>query len=70
MDNERVKRETANYKKLPQMIDFRDEDRNDRMQEEVQANYNRVKQKVQLIVTDEMERIKNDPDLQPLIKEK
>ena len=69
IDNEQVKRETANYKKLPQIIDFRDEDGNDRMQEEIQANYNRVKQEVQQIVTDEMERIKNDPDLQHLIKE-
>ena len=29
----------------------------------------RVKQEVQQIVTDEMERIKNDPDLQHLIRE-
>ena len=70
VDNEKVKRETASYKKLPQIIDFRDEDGNDRMQEEIQANYNRVKQEVQQIVTDEMERIKNNPDLQYLVKEK
>jgi putative transmembrane mobilisation protein len=69
VDNEQVKRETAGYKKLPQIIDFRDEDGNDRMQEEIQANYNRVKQEVQQIVTDEMERIKNDPNLQHLIKD-
>lgn len=69
VDNEKVKRETASYKKLPQIIDFRDGDGNDRMQEEIQANYNRVKQEVQQIVTDEMERIKNDPDLQHLIKD-
>ena len=68
VDNEKVKRETASYKKLPQIIDFRDENGNDRMQEEIQANYNRVKQEVQQIVTDEMERIKNDPNLQHLIK--
>lgn len=68
VDNEKVKRETASYKKLPQIIDFRDEDGNDRMQEEIQANYNRVKQEVQQIVMDEMERIKNDPDLQHLLK--
>ena len=68
VDNEQVKRETANYKKLPQIIDFRDEDGNDRMQEEIQANYNRVKQEVLQIVTDEMERIKSDPNLQNLLK--
>ena len=68
VNNEKVKREIANYKKLPQIINFKDEDGNDRMQEEIQANYNRVKQEVQQIVTDEMERIKNDPNLQHLIK--
>ena len=70
VDNEKVKRETASYKKLPQIIDFRDEDGNDRMQEEIQSNYNRVKQEVQQIVTDEMERIKNDPTLKHLFENK
>ena len=70
VDNEKVKRETASYKKLPQIIDFRDGDGNDRMQEEIQANYNRVKQEVQQIVTDEMERIKNDPTLKHLFENK
>jgi len=55
-----VKRETANYKKLPQIIDFRDGDGNDRMQEEIQANYNRLKQEVQQIITDEMEKLNID----------
>ena len=68
VDNEKVKRETASYKKLPQIIDFRDENGNDWMQEEIHANYNRVRQEVQQIVTDEMERIKNDPDLRYLLK--
>ena len=51
-----------------QVRKWKDKDGNDRMQEEIQANYNRVKQEVQQIVTDEMERIKNDPNLQHLIK--
>ena len=38
VDNEKVKRETARYVKLPQIIDFTDKDGNDRMQEEIQAN--------------------------------
>ena len=63
-----MKRETANYKKLPQIVDFRDEDGNDRMQEEIQANYNRIKQEVKQIVENEINRIKSDPDLQHLIK--
>jgi hypothetical protein len=39
------------------------------MQEEIQANYNRVKQEVQQIVEDEITRIKNDPELRYLIKD-
>lgn len=63
-----MKRETANYKKLPQIVDFRDENGNDRMQEEIQANYNRIKQEVKQIVEDEINRIKSDPDMCKLIK--
>lgn len=69
VDNEKVKRETANYVKLPQIIDFTDENGNDRMQEEIQANYDRIRLEVRQIVEDEMTRIKNDPNLQHLIKE-
>ena len=69
VDNEKVKRETARYVKLPQIIDFTDKDGNDRMQEEIQANYDRIRQEVRQIVEDEITRIKNDPDLCHLIKE-
>jgi hypothetical protein len=69
VDNEKVKRETAHYVKLPQIIDFTDKDGNDRMQEEIQANYDRIRQEVRQIVEDEITRIKNDPELCHLIKE-
>ena len=69
VDNEKVKRETACYVKLPQIIDFTDKDGNDRMQEEIQANYERIRQEVRQIVEDEITRIKNDPELCHLIKE-
>ena len=69
VDNEKVKRETARYVKLPQIIDFTDKDGNDRMQEEIQANYERIRQEVRQIVEDEITRIKNDPELCHLIKE-
>ena len=68
VDNEKVKRETARYVKLPQIIDFTDKDGNDRMQEEIQANYERIRQEVRQIVEDEITRIKNDPELWHLIK--
>ena len=57
VDNEKVKRETARYVKLPQIIDFTDKDGNDRMQKEIQANYDRIRQEVQQIIKDELERI-------------
>ena len=69
VDNEKVKRETARYVKLPQIIDFTDKDGNDRMQEEIQANYDRIRQEVRQIVEDEITRIKNDPELCHLIRE-
>ena len=69
VDNEKVKRETARYVKLPQIIDFTDKDGNDRMQEEIQANYDRIRQEVRQIVEDEITRIKNDPELRYLIKD-
>lgn len=69
VDNEKVKRETARYVKLPQIIDFTDKDGNDRMQEAIQANYDRIRQEVRQIVEDEITRIKNDPELCHLIKE-
>lgn len=40
------------------------------MREEIEANYRQVKDDIEQIITVEMERIKNDPDLQYLIKEK
>jgi hypothetical protein len=35
----------------------------DRMKEMIQENYNRIKAEAKQIVADELERIKNDPDL-------
>lgn len=70
VDNEKVKQEAANYKKLPPITNFQDEDGNDRMQETIQANYIRIKEDIQQIVLDELKRIKKDPKLKHLIKEK
>lgn len=69
MDNEKVKHETARYVKLPQIIDFKNKDGNDRMQEEIQTNYDRIRQEVWQIVEDETTRINNYPDLCYLIKD-
>ena len=51
------------------IIDFRDTDGNDLMNEQIQFNYDRIKQDVKETVSSEMERIKNDSKLKHLVKE-
>ena len=41
----------------------KDENGNDIMQEQIERNYSRIKDEVEQIVQDEMERIKADPEL-------
>ena len=70
VDNEQVKRETARYVKIPQIIDFTDKQGNDTMQQQIEQNYYRIKNEVKQIVSDEIERIKATPELSHLIKGK
>lgn len=51
------------------IIAFRDRDGNDLMNEQIQFNYDRIKQDVKETVSSEMERIKNDSKLKHLVKE-
>ena len=67
VDSEKVAAETKAYKKIPVINEFRDEDGNDIMQQQIERNYSRIKADVMQIIEDEMERIKNDPDLKHLI---
>ena len=69
VDSAKVKAETAEYRKIPLITDFTDEDGNDRMKEVVQENYERIKAEASQIVADELERIKNDPVLCKLLPE-
>ena len=67
VDSEKVAAETKAYKKIPVINEFKDADGNDIMQQQIDRNYSRIKADVMQIIEDEMERIKNDPDLQHLI---
>ena len=67
VDSEKVTAETKAYKKIPVINEFKDADGNDIMQQQIDRNYSRIKADVMQIIEDEMERIKNDPDLQHLI---
>ena len=69
VDSAKVKAETAEYRKIPLITDFTDEDGTDRMKEVVQENYERIKAEASQIVADELERIKNDPVLCKLLPE-
>ena len=69
VDSAKVKAETAEYRKIPLITDFTDEDGNDRMKGVVQENYERIKAEASQIVTEELERIKNDPVLCKLLPE-
>lgn len=70
VDNERVKREMVNYKPVPTIVDFSDKSGQDLLEQEIQANYKRIKEDVIAIVKGEMQRIQNDPGLEHLVKRK
>jgi hypothetical protein len=68
VDNAKVAAETKAYRKIPEITAFKDREGNDILKTEIDANYFRIKQEVAGIVVDEINRIKNDPNLQSLIK--
>jgi len=70
VDSEQVKQEESKYLPIPIITNFTDKDGNDFMSEQIQGNYNRIKQEVRQIVADELERIRNSPDLQHLLQQK
>lgn len=63
VDSAKVNADTKAYKKIPIVNEFKDENGNDIMQEQIERNYSRIKDEVEQIVQDEMERIKADPEL-------
>ncbi|MDV3950353.1 conjugal transfer protein TraG [Elizabethkingia anophelis] len=67
VDNAKVLAETKLYKEIPPILSFADNDGIDNMKQEIKDNYNKIKRDVIEIINQEMERIKNDPDLQHLL---
>ncbi|MDL2257204.1 YWFCY domain-containing protein [Bacteroidales bacterium OttesenSCG-928-I14] len=63
VDNERVAAETKVYRKIPVITNFVDENGVDRMKEMIKENYDRIKAEAKQIVADELQRIKDDPEL-------
>jgi hypothetical protein len=70
VDNAKVSAETKNYKSIPIITDFTDESGNDRMKEQIQDNYNRIKAEIKQLVKDELKRIQDDPELAHLLQQR
>ena len=68
VDTEKVFKETKAYKPIPIITDFTDENGNDNMDQMVKENYIQIKKDVKDIVTNELKRIAEDPDLAHLTK--
>ena len=69
VDNEKVAAETKAYQKIPEILSFVDESGEDNMKRDIENNYRQIKLDIVHIVESEMERIKNEPNLQHLIQE-
>ena len=69
VDNAKVDAETKAYQEIPVITNFIDGQGNDRMKEMIQENYNRIKAETKQMVKDELERIKNDPELAHLLQQ-
>jgi hypothetical protein len=66
VDNEKVAAETKAYQKIPQILSFVNEFGEDKMKQEIESNYKHIKSDILNIITSELERINNDPNLQHL----
>jgi len=70
VDNKLVAEETKAYQKIPDILSFVDADGQDRMKEEIDANYRKIKDDIVAIIDSELQRISDDPGLQHLVRPK
>lgn len=68
IDNERVASKTKAYKKIPLIPNFGEENGVNSVMEMIKENYDRFKGEAKLIVSDELERIRNDDNLRYLLR--
>lgn len=68
IDNAKVAAETKLYKKIPVLTNFVNGNGVNVMNEKIDENYRQIKADMQHIISNEMERIKNDDNLKHLIK--
>ena len=67
VDSEKVKAETSRYEKIPVITNFTDAKGNDRMDEMIKQNYDRIKEEASQIVDKELQRLRDDPVLCKLL---
>ncbi|WP_306349904.1 conjugal transfer protein MobC [Flavobacterium sp. '19STA2R22 D10 B1'] len=68
VDNEKVASETKVYQKIPEILSFIDKNGKDNMKQAIEGNYRQIKTDIVLVIEAELERIKNNPDLQHLVQ--
>ena len=68
VDADMVNEESKNMRPIPVIHEFCDENGNDCMEEAIKANYDKIKADVKRIVTEELARIKQDPNLSRYLK--
>ena len=66
VDSAKVSAEMKEYRKIPVIAEFVDNNGNDMLQEAIDSNYRRVKKEIIALVDSETERIKADPKLSSL----
>ncbi|WP_443023380.1 conjugal transfer protein MobC [Sphingobacterium sp.] len=68
VDTEKVDQETRNYKPIPQIRNFLSSYGEDIMDSEIDGNYRKIKLDIATIISSELSRIENDPELAHLIR--
>lgn len=63
VDHAKVSAEEKAYQKIPVINEFKDKEGKDIMIQQIQRNYNQIKSDAQTIINEEMNQIKNDPEL-------
>ncbi len=70
VDSVKVSAEMKAYQPIPVIVEFKNEDGSDNLEETIEANYRKVKQEILTLVDSEIQRIKNTPALSHLIPDK
>ena len=69
VDSAKLSAEEKSYQKIPDIASFIDDNGTDTMKQDIENNYRQTKKDILNIIENEMERIKNDPELQYLIQD-